>query len=145
MPIPSAPPMPMPVPSAPPLPPDTPTQRGVEDRGAFRQLIVDVLHEIVSNTLRGNSRVSVGGLGGGDDSSSSDDESKGNDPSRNSGKGSFPMQGQGSGGNGGKGGRGTAGEPAVGGGGSSSSSDSDSDKSMDSNSEIFKGIISVEG
>jgi hypothetical protein len=101
------------------------------------------MHEIVSNTPRGNSRVSVGGHGGGDDSSSSDDEGKGNDPSRNSGKGSFPMQDQGSVGNGSKGGRGTAGAPAGGGGGSSSSSDSDSDKSMDSNSKIFKGISAL--
>ena len=101
------------------------------------------MHEVAGNTPHGRTRVSLSGHGGGgDDPSSSDDEGKGKGPPRGSGRSSFPIRGLGSGGGGGKGGRGSSGAPG-GGGGSSSSSESDSDKSMDSNSEIFKGISAL--
>ena len=148
---PSAPPAPPPIALPPatlyepyglPAHPVTPmTQREADERGAFKQLMVEIMHEVVGNTPHGRTRVSLSGHGdGGDDPSSSDDEGKGKGPPR--GRSSFPIRGLGSGGGGGKGGRGSSGAPG-GGGGSSSSSESDSDKSMDSNSEIFKGISAL--
>ena len=142
----SAPPMPVEVPTVAPVVQPmshvTPHPRRADGDNAvvLKQLVMEAVYEVMGNTpARG--RVSFGGHGGGDGPSSSDDEDNGKDPPR---KGSrTPLPGRGSSGSGGgRGGKGRS-DPPDDGGGSSSSSESDSDKSMDSNSEIFKGISAL--